>query len=296
MRRDHWRRYTDSLDPEKDFVEITRVLTAHEFPWDITQALSFALFRTYAVPGVGRLLADTRAFTHDTQKRYDDTALLLEAPFRSGFDSVEGKQAIRRINQMHNAYDIPNHEMLYVLSTFVVVPVRWIEQYGKRPLTRGEVRATVNYYRHLGKHMAIKGMPDDYLGFAALMDDYEAQHFAFDEGGRAVADSTLGLLNTFYPKQIAPLIDLFSRSVMDEPLRRAFRYEAPPRWVEKVARGGLKARGRLLRTFPARAQPKLIEDIGYIRSYPDGYQVEALGTFPSPGLAGCPVRHDSASG
>ena len=42
-----------------------------------------------------------------------------------GFDSDEGKTAIRRINQMHRSYDISNDDLRYVLATFVVVPKRW---------------------------------------------------------------------------------------------------------------------------------------------------------------------------
>ena len=143
MRRDHWRRLNDTLDPEVDYVQIYRHVVQHEFPWDMNQALSFALFRTYAVPGIGRLLDETGQFTTATQKRYDDTALLLEVPFSKGFDDPEARTAIRRINQMHKSYDIPDHEMRYVLSTFVVVPKRWIDDYGKRPLTPTEMRASV---------------------------------------------------------------------------------------------------------------------------------------------------------
>ena len=40
-----------------------RDLISREFPWGNTQALSFALFRTYAVPSIGDLLCDTRQFT-----------------------------------------------------------------------------------------------------------------------------------------------------------------------------------------------------------------------------------------
>ncbi|MBI2242886.1 MAG: DUF2236 domain-containing protein, partial [Nocardioides sp.] len=45
MRRDHWKRRNDSPDPETDFVEIYRNVVMYEFPWDMNQALSFALFR-----------------------------------------------------------------------------------------------------------------------------------------------------------------------------------------------------------------------------------------------------------
>lgn len=293
MRRDHWQRRNEELDPEADHVEIYRNLATYEFPWDLNQALSFALFRTYAVPGIGRLLHETGEFTTATQKRYDDTALLLEAPFTHGFDHPEGRAAIRRVNQMHRSYDIPDHEMRYVLSTFVVVPTRWLDDYGKRPLTEGEVRASVRYYIELGRRLGITGIPETYQAFADLMDAYEAEHFGYDPGARAVADSTMALMLTFHPRFAARAVEVFSRALMDEPLREAFRYAAPSPRVERASRAALRARGRLLRAFPARRRPKTIQDLSWVRSYPDGYRVEELGTFPGASPGGCPVPHGS---
>ena len=291
MRRDHWRRRNESLDPATDFVEIYRNVVTHEFPWDMNQALSFALFRTYAVPGIGRLLAETGQFTEQVQKRYDDTALLLERPTRLGFEHPEARAAIRRVNQMHRSYDIPDHEMRYVLATFVVVPKRWLDDYGKRALTHPEVEASVHYYRTLGRHLGISEVPETYRDFARLMDDYEAEHFAHDPGSRAVADATLGLMQTFYPSLVARPVEVFSRALMDQPLREALGYAAPPAALERASRAALKARGVLLRAFPARRRAKQIEDLSYIRSYPDGHRVEELGSFPTPGVRGCPVAH-----
>ena len=138
------------LDPETDFVRIYRDLGQYEFPWDFNQSLSFALFRTYAVPSIGRLLDETHEFTERTQRRYDDTALLLDEVITQGFDSPDGLAAVRRINGMHPMYDISNDDMRYVLSTFVVVPKRWIDRFGWRALTPGEVTASVRYYQELG--------------------------------------------------------------------------------------------------------------------------------------------------
>ena len=97
---------------------------------------------------------------------------------------------------MHRSYDIPNHQMRYVLSTFVVVPKRWMDAYGKRPFTANEVlggRALLPDPRPAhGDH----GDPETFDEFSELMDCYEAEHFAFDEGARRVADVTLGLVTT----------------------------------------------------------------------------------------------------
>src|SRR3712207_5661743 len=94
------------LDPVADHREISLGVSAHDYPWDTVQALSFALFRTYAVPSIGSLLDRTGEFTGRVQKRYDDTGLLLEEVQRHGLDSRRGRDAVRRVNQMHGTYDI----------------------------------------------------------------------------------------------------------------------------------------------------------------------------------------------
>lgn len=289
MRRYDLRARTDRLNPETDYEEMSRILATQEFPWDINQALSFALFRTYAVPSIGRLLFSTGEFTDHVQKRYDDTSLLLDSVLEHGLASPKGRAGVRRINLMHSAYDISNDDMRYVLATFVVVPVRWLDNYGWRKMTANEIAGSTVYYRELGRRMNIKDMPTDYAGFVKLLDDYEREHFSFDSGARAVADSTLDLMCTFPPNNLAPqaLIKSFSYSLMDDPLLDAFRYKRPSTVMRTISRGALKARGRLLRFFPPRSKPKFARELPNIRSYPTGYTLEELGTFPK----GCPVKH-----
>jgi hypothetical protein len=272
-----------NLDPEVDFVQIARNLSLYEFPWDTLQALSFALFRTYAVPSIGRLLDETRAFGDATQKRYDDTAILLEMPLVHGFESSQGKDAIRRINQMHRMYDISNEDFRYVLSTFVVVPYRWIERYGWRRLTETEKLAIVRYYRELARHMGIKEVPETYEGFAELMDAYERDNFAYDAGAQRVADHTLGLLTTFYPRPLRTSVDLFSRSLMDESLIQAFGFEEPGRVARWVADTSLRLRGHFVALLPPRRKPVYVHQMPRIKSYPGGFMISDLGTFPHPG-------------
>ena len=113
------------LNPVRDFQKISLHISAYNFPWDYTQALSFALFRTYTVPSISQLLDYTGEFTTRVQKRYHDTGLLLEEVQRHGFGSDRARSAVRRINQMHAMYNISNDDMRYVLATFVVVPKRW---------------------------------------------------------------------------------------------------------------------------------------------------------------------------
>ena len=279
--RDHWQRRIEQLDPVADHAQIYGITARHEFPWDMSQALSFALFRTYAVPSIGVLLHDTGEFTGRTQKRYDDTALILDHIGEHGLASDEGRAALRRMNQMHAMYDISNDDLRYVLATFVVVPIRWLDDVGWRPMTEAEKVASTHYYRELGRHMGITGIPETWQDFATLMDAYEAEHFAFDPHSRAVADATLALMATFPPNHHAPAraVIRFSRAYMDEPLLDAFHYPRPTRAERRLAHAALGARNAWLRRQPPRLTPQHARDVGNIRGYPDGYDVVALGTF-----------------
>ena len=287
LSRMHWLREIATLDPAVDHDRIAAITSRHEFPWDIQQALSFALFRTYAVPSIGRLLYETGEFTERTQKRHDDTALLLDEISAHGLESPGGRRAIRRVNQMHRGYDISNDDMLYVLATFVVVPVRWIQSYGWRRLTDAEIDAGTAYYRRLGDLMGIADTPATYAGFVCLLDEYEAAHFAYDEGARRVADATLDLLCSFYPRPARKLVRAFALSIMDDSLRAAFRYTAPPPAVVKASRSVLRFRALVESLLPARRKPQQVKNLRIIRTYPNGFDVDDLGTFPR----GCPVPH-----
>ncbi|MFY0408823.1 oxygenase MpaB family protein [Solicola sp. PLA-1-18] len=278
---------TDALDPETQYEEIVRILYWQEFPWDVNQALGLALFRTYAVPTIGRLLADTGEFTGQVQKRYDDTGLILDAVLEHGLGDPRGRAGVRRMNQMHGSYDISNDDMLYVLCTFVVCPIRWLEEHGWRPLTANEKRASVNYYRELGRHMGIKQIPETLWEFVLHLQAYEREHFAYDEGGRAVADSTLSLMTTFPPNHLLPrrAVLWFSRTLMDEPLLDAFGYRRPSRAARAVTRTAMGVRAAVERRMRPRTEPVRVRDLPQVRSYPDGYDVDRLGTFPRT----CPV-------
>ncbi|MGW5879318.1 oxygenase MpaB family protein [Nocardiopsis terrae] len=290
MKRFDWRDEIHRLDAETDCVRIMQILNSHEFPWDMGRALGIALYRTYAVPSIGELLGRTDQFTGQTQKRYDDTALILGNMIRHGFEPGKGRDALRRMNQMHRSYDISNDDYRYVLSTFVIMPVRWLNDYGYgwRRLSDHEISAITNYYRRLGKYMGIKDVPETYEGFRELLDGYEAEHFAYTEGGRRVSDSTLDLMVTFYPPRVAGLARKFSMAILDESLIKTFRYDPPSKAWRRSADIALKLRAKVVRRMKPREEPLWADMNPNIRSYPDGYDVNGIGTFP----ATCPVQHN----
>jgi hypothetical protein len=270
------------LDPARDFREIYRLTSTYEFPWDMNQALSFALFRTYAVPSIGALLARTGELVDRVQKRYDDTVLLLEAMLLHGLADGDGRTALRRMNQMHRFWDVGEDDLRYVLSTFVVTPIRWLDDYGWRRMSEVERIASANYYRELGRHMGIRSIPETWQAFSRHLDAYEREHFGFEPGARRVAEATLELLNTFPPDDKLPpaLVRRMSYALMDDPLLDAFGFPRPNPAFRALVRAGLKGRGRFVRLMPPRREPLFARDLPQIRSYPDGYDVAELGTFP----------------
>lgn len=255
-------------------------LSAYDFAWDIERALEFALFRTYAVPSISGLLVRTGEFEARTRKRYDDTELILSEIVENGPDSARGAEALARMNAMHGAYRIANGDMLYVLSTFVFEPIRWVDRFGWRKMTGDERRAAFVYYVDLGRRMGIADLPADIEAFEAYNRDYEARHFRFAESNARIAGVTTDLLLGFYlPRALVPLGRPGVAAMMDPPLRRAMGVGDPPRWLERLMIGALKVRAGALRLLPRRRRPKLIT-AQKRPSYPGGYLVRDLGTFP----------------
>lgn len=268
------------LDPRTDHHQIVRELATREFPWDWELAMSFALFRTYASPSISRLLVETGEFINRPRKRYDDTELLLAELNEHDADGPRVRTALRRINQMHGAYDIPAEDMRYVLATFVVEPIRWLDQYGWRPLTATEREALLQQWRELGARMGVRQVPVELDELVAEYDAYEATNFRPDPANRAIADATMSVFLSRLPRSLRRPGRALVVSLLDPPVRRAFGYPAPPQGAVRAVRGILALRARLMRELPERVRP-VQRTQRHRPTYPNGYQVHHLGTFPA---------------
>ena len=280
-----------ALDPVRDHLEIYQISAGLEYPWDYTRALEFALFRTYCVPTISRLLAATGEFEKRPQKRYDDTALLMAEVAAHGYDSPRGREALRVVNRAHGRYAISNDDMLYVLSTFVYDPIAWLAKYGWRPLHENERLAAFHYYRAVGTRMGIRDIPASYQEYAAFKRDYEAEHFVYSDTNRRVGEYTVGLFAAWFPSFLRPAVRLGVRGMLDEPMLRAFGFAPAPAWVSKMASAGLRDRAAAVRLLPPRRRSRLgvSKHNRTYPGYPTGYSPSDLGA-PDPG-PDLPVEH-----
>jgi hypothetical protein len=264
------------LDPVTDHCLICNLLAGYEFPWDITRSLELAMLKTYCVPGISQLLDQTGEFHHHTQKRYDDTGLLVAEILKWGYNSDRGQESIRRMNVIHEHYPISNEDFLYVLSTFIYEPIKWNERFGWRLFSETEKLAIFYFWQAIGKKMQIRDIPSTYDEFAQYNRNYEQQHFIYSDSNRRVVESTVNLFLSWFPGFVRPMLKPCVHAMFDELTLTAFGWSNPPVFVRNLVEKSLKLRGHLSKWLLPRKKPDFFTD-SKLRSYPDGYKLNDLG-------------------
>lgn len=265
------------LDPKEDCQRIVFLTSFLEFPWDMTRALELALFRTFSIPTIADLLDRTQQFGKETQRRYDDTAIIINEIMVNGYDSKRGQSFIKRMNRIHGNYDISNDDFLYTLSTFVFEPIRWIDKFAWRKTYLNERLALFYFWREVGIKMRIKDIPDTYMEFEKFSQNYEDAMFSNVEVTQRIANPTRDLLLSFYlPRQLFKYGEPLVYAIMDDKLVKAMGYPEPGKMARTIAEGAMSARAKLLKVLPKNKSPKIDSLLQY-RSHPDGYTVKDIG-------------------
>jgi ER-bound oxygenase mpaB/B'/Rubber oxygenase, catalytic domain len=266
----------EQLDPEKDHQQIIFLSTRYDFPFDTTRALEFALFRTFCVPSISALLDRTGEFSERSQKRYDDTDIIVSELMEWGYDSERGKRALRRLNQLHGRFAIANQDFLYVLSTFIFEPIRWNARFGWRLLCEQERLGYFYFWREVGKRMNIRDIPANYDVFELFNRDYERQHYRFTQANQRVGAATRELFVRWFPDFLAPVVRSSIYALLEDPLIEAFGFPQPSRLMRWLVPGVLRLRSACARFLPAPGKPRRRTEMGH-PTYPRGYIIEQLG-------------------
>ena len=269
-------REIERLDPERDHQRIVHLSFGYEFCWDSIRALEVALYRTYCVPSISGLLHRTGEFYRATQKRYDDTSILIAEMCEWGYEEGRGKEALERMNWAHGHYQIANDDFLYVLSTFILEPVRWIDAFGWRPTCANERLGYYYFWRAIGTRMGIHDIPPSYEAFEQWSRDYEKKTFRFAETNRGVGSATRDLFASWFPRLATPIVRYSIYALLDDAMLSAFGFPRPLPGTRAFLRAGLRARGALVRYLPARRQAHFFTDDPN-RTHPGGYEIGALG-------------------
>ncbi|CEN62349.1 hypothetical protein ASPCAL08985 [Aspergillus calidoustus] len=245
--RESFARMTD-----EDAFQIQKNLVQFEFPFFFTKALQFALFRTYGIPTVSKVLTKTTQFSapETSLKRYSDTVVLVQEFVGQSPTAARSHAAIARTRFVHSGYrgsgTILESDMLYTLGLFAVQPVRFINKYEWRELTDMEKCAIGTFWKSLGDGLNISydELPSGKSGFRdglhwleeimAWSDAYEEKCMLPHVKNREVADGTTEVLLYSIPKAFHPIGLNFVSFMMDDRLRKAMLYEAPPASYAKL--------------------------------------------------------------
>ncbi|KAI4164667.1 MAG: hypothetical protein LQ342_001641 [Letrouitia transgressa] len=234
------RTFADMTDT--DAFEIQLVLAELEFPFTFEKALQFALFRTYGIPSVSKLLVSTAQFSSaaTASKRYTDTVVLIREFVSFKPAEERSLEAISRMNYIHSVYQnagkISNDDMLYTLSLFAAEPVRWIARYEWRALEDFERCALGTYWKSLGDAMGIsyeplrssgKGWVDGLEWLEDMMawsEGYEKASMVPHQDNRTTADQTVAILLWEVPRALKGFGKNLVSALMDDRLRVAMMF------------------------------------------------------------------------
>jgi len=241
-----WMRYRRSqeheqlvanADSEAELLEANRRIVSDgianlEFPLVHRISLELAIFRTYAIPSISKLLMNTKKFISKPGLRYDDTDLLIREIIDNPFPLDRSQTALKRLNAIHSHFPISNEDMLYVLSVFVFEPARCIGQFEWRALTETEKEALFRVWLHIGTGMGIRDIPSSRAKLEAFAVDYETKNMVYAPSNVSIANATIQLFLALAPAFLHDLVKKAVYCLMDERLRKACGYPDPIPWLQ----------------------------------------------------------------
>ncbi|KAF7562014.1 hypothetical protein G7046_g2117 [Stylonectria norvegica] len=141
--------------------EISNSLIYLEFPLFYDLAVRLALFETYAMENIAKLLVAVSDLNKPDQapKRYEDTEIVYSCFAMFPPTSTQLHKAVARMNYLHSPYikngKILQKDLLYTLYISFAEPVRFLNQYEWRSLTDMEVAALATLWKYIGDMMEI---------------------------------------------------------------------------------------------------------------------------------------------
>ncbi|KAJ8462366.1 hypothetical protein ONZ45_g17963 [Pleurotus djamor] len=273
--------------------EIVYVSTFYDMPLLLRYSLALALFKTYAVPSISKILVSTKEFTCPVKvsKRYIDTQILictwLAYPLggKLGDDKDDtnldprGSIALARTNWLHSKYKISNDDYLYTLSLFILEPARRAARYGWRPLSEMEQEAFFILWREIGTRMNISDIPDTLAALTEWSLEYERKSMVPAQSNHEVAVGTTEELLYALPEAFG--LKNFARSVtaclLEDHVRDAMLIEPPSKLPHIVINSILAfAKFAMKHLLLPRSRPIMI--------IPQDEVPEESAPSPSPGL------------
>lgn len=269
------------LDPHEDWQAIYRQTVLWEFPVEARLGFQLAFYRTFGIPRMARVLTGTGHLQANTTRRAYDTGIVMHEIIYNGFDSPRAQKMVRMMVALHDRPDIHQDDLTYVLNALIVVPSRFIERAGWRPLTDNERTATWRFYYELGQRMGIDRLPPSYDDAVRTFDGYENTQLAASNEGASLTAATLLALQDRLPRPLRRHAAAVTSGLLDNPpFAAAVSLPKPNRLLVALMNLAFAGRKIAQRLSPPPAQPSFTPGQPAGAIYPHGYQLDEVGPKP----------------
>ena len=178
----------------------------------------WALIKTYSIARGTRLLVRTRQIgsLKCVGRRAEDTGVFLGELIAGDMDEQRWMAALSKVNWLHSRYK--NHitagEMLSTLAFFIIEPIKFINAYGWRPLTKMEEVSRFLFWKEIGLRMGMDNIPDTLEELAAWQEEYEKKEQYYSPDNELCTKNTMDLFLRNLPKWAHGFMNGFAQSLM----------------------------------------------------------------------------------
>ncbi|KAI7894880.1 uncharacterized protein EV154DRAFT_59624 [Mucor mucedo] len=262
------------LDDPDAAQEIYSKFFSREFPFLARQGTEFALFKTYSIPSISRILASTGELVKRCPRRVEDTELILGEMLQA-YGRIENQrarnpdtpqsemdaqwsrsqEATARLNEIHGRYPtIRNEDYLYTAALFVTEPQSWINRFEWRKLDVRESNAIFRIWYDVSVSMNLKNIPDSPQKLEDFKNAYAKENVKYSASNWKCAEPTLRLLLSNLPRFLQAIgYELGLRvlpSMLDPQDAKAFQLpHAEVRWITWCIHSLLSMRAFFIRHF-----------------------------------------------
>jgi hypothetical protein len=214
-------KYLKNID---DHQELVKQFFTMEFPFMWAKSMEIAIINTFPFKPVYVRLTINSKFKDNPEKRYDDSELIMREILEHGTNSCRGQKSVKRLNYIHNNFNIDNDSYLYVLALFVYVPIKMINEFGWRKLYDYEIEAISKTFINVGEEMNIKHLPNNYKEFENIIKNTynKINNSLPDKRSKIIFESTLKMFLEPYPKCVHSLIKNILFSILEDPIKKGF--------------------------------------------------------------------------
>ncbi len=288
------RREIRRLDPQRDAGRICELAFSTRYP---QQRFPYHLYYTLFFVRATAPPASSRAMDRDGQgliykpdnERANNTTADIFAWMHHGPGSEIGSASLARVKRIHDSlaprWGMPNHVLLYTLVCDTLSPDRFAKLIGGPRFSRHEREAQVAFWREVGEHLGIGGVPETWHEMVRHAEEYEAsEHFVFSPQGRRAAKRFIDeFCERWFPTRLRWLGRMLVLSLVEPRTLEVHGFRAPPRpivWLARRALGlGVHVTYRLMPDPPDGFSPG--------EMFREGH--------PALGIGGCPVVRETAS-